>query len=512
MPHDGASREAGEEVTMSTVSPEELNDKAQKILADIDAKGGVLKASERLTIPAQEMPNQDPGERRHNTDEVALGYSVAQARVEASRCLQCKNQPCVAGCPVSLPIRDFVSAIAANDFGKAIALIKEKSLLPAVCGRVCPQESQCQASCTVGKSLKDVDKAVAIGRLERFVADWERTQSQAPVPAVKPASGKKVAVVGSGPASLVVAADVRREGHDVTVFEAFHKFGGVMLYGIPEFRLPKAIVSAEVETLRAMGVKLIPNFLVGRTRTLQDLMDKDGFDAVFVGTGAGLPHFMNIEGENLVGVFSANEYLTRANLMRAYEKGRAATPIVDAHRVAVLGGGNVAMDAARTALRLGADEVYLIYRRTAKEMPARVEEVEHAKEEGVQFHMLRNAKRILGDEQGRVTGIECLCYELGEPDASGRRAPVAIAGSEFVLPVDTVIVAIGNGSNPLIRQTTPGLEFNKRGNIVCDESGRTSLAKVFAGGDIVLGAATVILAMGQGRRAAAAINDMLSKA
>lgn len=497
---------------MSTPSREELNAQAEKILKDIEAKGGLLKSAERLAIPAQEMPSQPPGERRHNTAEVALGYSTAQARIEASRCLGCKNQPCVAGCPVSLPIRDFVSAIAANDFGKAIALIKEKSLLPAVCGRVCPQESQCQASCTVGKSLKDVNKAVAIGRLERFVADWEREQGKAPVPVVKAPSGKKVAVIGSGPASLVVAADVRREGHDVTVFEAFHKFGGVMLYGIPEFRLPKAIVSAEVETLRAMGVTLVPNFLVGRTRTLQDLLDKDGFDAVFVGTGAGLPHFMNIEGENLVGVFSANEYLTRANLMRAYEKGRAATPIVDAHHVAVLGGGNVAMDAARTALRLGADEVNLIYRRTGAEMPARAEEVGHAREEGVQFHLLRNAKRIIGNEQGRVTGIECLCYELGEPDASGRRSPVEIPGSEFMLPVDTVIVAIGNGSNPLIRQTTPGLDFTKRGNIICDEQGRTSLPKVFAGGDIVLGAATVILAMGQGRRAAAAINELLGKA
>jgi glutamate synthase (NADPH/NADH) small chain len=496
---------------MKSATPEELNAKACAILQELEAKGGALKARERLAIPAQEMPAQPPELRRHNTQEVALGYGVAQARVEASRCLQCKNQPCVDGCPVRLPIRDFVTAIAGSDFRRAIALIKEKSLLPAVCGRVCPQESQCQATCTVGKVLKDVNQSVAIGRLERFVADWEREQGQAPVPEVKSPSGKRVAVVGSGPASLVVAADTRREGHEVTVFEAFHKFGGVMLYGIPEFRLPKDIVSAEVDTLRAMGVKLVPNFLVGRTRTLQALLEQDGFDAVFVGTGAGLPYFMGIEGENLVGVFSANEYLTRANLMRAYEKGRAATPIVEARRVAVLGGGNVAMDAARTALRLGAAEVYLVYRRTAKEMPARAEEIEHAKEEGVQFHLLQNAKRILGDEQGRVTAMECLRYELGEPDASGRRAPVPIVGSEFLLPVDTVIVAIGNGSNPLIRQTTPGLEFNKWGNIVCDEQGRTSLARVFAGGDIVLGAATVILAMGQGRLAAAAINEMLAK-
>ena len=491
-------------------SPESLHQSATAKLAELADK--TLSPKDRMAIPAQEMPSQAPELRCHNMNEVALGYSAEQARLEAMRCLQCKNAPCVQGCPVRIRIPDFLKAAAEGRFDEAVAIIRENSLLPAVCGRVCPQEVQCQAPCTLGKALKDVDKAVSIGRVERYVSDLERESGRQAAPAVKPPTGKRVAVIGSGPAGITVAADVRREGHEVTMFEAFHKPGGVLVYGIPEFRLPKSIVSKEIETLKTMGVKIETNFVIGRTRKLTDLIDKDGFDAVFVGTGAGLPHFMNIEGENLVGVFSANEYLTRANLMRAYEKGRAATPIVDAHKVAVLGGGNVAMDAARTALRLGADEVYLIYRRTAKEMPARVEEVEHAKEEGVQFHMLRNAKRILGDEQGRVTGIECLCYELGEPDASGRRAPVAIAGSEFVLPVDTVIVAIGNGSNPLIRQTTPGLEFNKRGNIVCDESGRTSLAKVFAGGDIVLGAATVILAMGQGRRAAAAINDMLSKA
>ncbi len=494
---------------MTEHSAETLQARAEEIWQPIRDRFSSLKPAERMAIPAQEMPTQAPQVRRHNIDEVALGYGETQARVEAARCLQCKNQPCVAGCPVNLPIRDFVAATAAGDYGRAIGLIKNYSLLPAVCGRVCPQESQCQATCTVGKVLKDVNKAVAIGRLERFVADWERRQGKAPAPAVKPATGKKVAVVGSGPAGLVVAADVRREGHDVTVFEAFHKFGGVMLYGIPEFRLPKEIVHQEVDTLRAMGVNLVPNFLVGRTRTLTDLLEKDGFDAVFVGSGAGLPNFMGIEGENLVGVFSANEYLTRANLMRAYEKGRAATPIVESKKVAVLGGGNVAMDAARTALRLGADEVHLVYRRTEKEMPARVEEVAHAREEGVTFHMLRNAKRILDNGDGLVKGIECLCYELGAPDASGRRSPVAIAGSEYFLDVDTVIVAIGNGSNPLIQQTTPGLEFNRRGNIVCDANGRTSLPKVFAGGDIVLGAATVILAMGQGRQAAAAINELL---
>lgn len=490
-------------------TPEQLTQTAKEIWARISPEVNGMKMKERLEIPRQEMPSQPPEVRRHNTSEVALGFAVEQALVEANRCLQCKNQPCVEGCPVKLPIRDFVGKIAQGDFAASISIIKQHSLLPAVCGRVCPQETQCQAFCTVGKSLKSVASAVSIGRLERFVADWERANGVT-LPQVKPETGKRVAVVGSGPSGLVVAADVRREGHDVTVFDAFHKFGGVMLYGIPEFRLPKSIVASEVATLEAMGVHFIPNFLVGRTRTLQDLLDKDGFDAVYVGTGAGLPHFMNIEGENLVGVFSANEYLTRANLMRAYERGKAVTPIAESKRVVVLGGGNVAMDAARTALRLGAEKVHLVYRRTEKEMPARVEEVQHAREEGVEFMMLCNAKRILGDEQGHVTAIECLKYELGEPDASGRRSPVAISGSEFILEADTVIVAIGNGSNPLIQQTTPGLEFTRKGNIVADENGRTSMPRVFAGGDIVLGAATVILAMGQGRRAAAAINELLA--
>jgi glutamate synthase (NADPH/NADH) small chain len=495
---------------MSHTTREELNALAEAKLAEIGENGDSLKPKERMAIPSQDMPAQEPSVRRANTSEVAIGYTEAQARLEAQRCLRCKNQPCVKGCPVAIEIRDFVTAIAGGDYQKAVDTIKLTSLLPAICGRVCPQETQCQAECTVGKSLKDPLQAVAIGRLERFVADWEREQGTVSVPAVKPATGKKVGIVGSGPAGLVVAADVRREGHDVTVFEAFHKFGGVMLYGIPEFRLPKEIVRKEVETLQGMGVHMVPNFVVGRTRKLMDLLEKDGFDALFVGTGAGLPKFMNIEGENYVGVFSANEYLTRANLMRAYDKGRAATPIAASKKVAVFGGGNVAMDAARTALRLGAEEVHLIYRRTEKEMPARVEEVEHAKEEGVQFHLLQNAKRIIGDDYGLVTGVECLRYELGEPDASGRRRPVAIKGSEFVFEVDTVIVAIGNGSNPLIKQTTPGLETTDWGTLIADDSGLTSVPRVFAGGDIVLGAATVILAMGQGRRAAAAINEMLA--
>ncbi len=469
-----------------------------------------LTPKERLAIPAQAMPEQDPQVRRTNMQEVALGYSAEQAQLEAERCLQCKTAPCVKGCPVGIDIPGFIKHIAEGNNAAAIAKIKESSLLPAVCGRVCPQESQCQAPCTVGKSLKDINQAVAIGRLERYAADWERENDLMAAPEVKPATGKKVGIIGTGPAGLTVAADIRREGHEVVLFEAFHKPGGVMVYGIPEFRLPKAIVQKEIDNLLAMGCRLETNFVIGRTRKLTDLLEKDGFDALFVGTGAGLPRFMNIEGENLVGVYSANEYLTRSNLMRAYEKGVAHTPILDSKKVAVLGGGNVAMDAARTAVRLGADEVRLIYRRTEAEMPARTEEVHHAKEEGVLFHLLQNPKRILADERGWVRGIECLKYELGEPDESGRRRPVAVEGSEFELEVDTVIVAIGNDSNPLIRQTTPGLETNKHGNIVVDEAGKSSISRIYAGGDIVLGAATVILAMGEGRKAAKAMNEMLA--
>lgn len=489
------------------MTQEERTQLLQELMPKHNAGG--LKPKERLAIPPQDMPQQDPAVRRRNVNEVALGYTEEQARIEAMRCLQCRNAPCVEGCPVRINIRDFVGAIANGEFDKALEIIKQNSLLPAVCGRVCPQEVQCQEKCTVGLSLKDVGKAVSIGRLERFVAD--RNRSQGVVPAVAPATGKKVAIIGSGPGGIVAAADTRRAGHDVTVFEAFHKPGGVMVYGIPEFRLPKAIVRDEIETLRKMGVKIVTNFIVGRTRTIEQLMRKDGFDAVYIGVGAGLPSFMNIEGESLIGVYSANEYLTRANLMKAYDFGKGAdTPIAVSKRVAVVGGGNVAMDAARTAVRLGAEKVYLIYRRTEAEMPARVEEVHHAKEEGVEFHLLQNPKRILGDAAGNVTAIECLRYELGEPDASGRRRPVAIQGSEFQMEVDTVIIAIGNLSNPLIRQTTPGLEFNKYGNIVVDDHCRTSMPGVFAGGDIVLGAATVILAMGQGRIAAAAINEYLA--
>ena len=487
---------------------ETLRTAAVEVLKTLEGKP--LTPKDRLAIPMQEMPSQDPEVRRHNMNEVALGYSAEQARLEAKRCLQCKNAPCVQGCPVGIRIPEFLKAAAEGQFDEAVGVIRENSLLPAVCGRVCPQETQCQAPCTLGKALKDTDKAVSIGRVERFVADLQRESGKQSVPEVKPATGRKVAVIGSGPASITVAADVRREGHEVTMFEAFHKPGGVLIYGIPEFRLPKAIVQKEIDLLVAMGVKLELNYVVGRTRKIKDMMEQDGFDAVFVGTGAGLPKFMNIPGENLIGVFSANEYLTRSNLMKAYDTAHAHTPLYQSKKVAVLGGGNVAMDAARTALRLGAEEVHLVYRRTEKEMPARVEEVAHAREEGVIFHMLQNAVRSLGDADDRVTHIEGLRYELGEPDASGRRSPVPIKGSEFMMEVDTVVVAIGNGSNPLISQTTEGLAVNKWGNIVVDDNGKSSLEGVYAGGDIVLGAATVILAMGEGRRAAAAINAYLA--
>ncbi|NLL37307.1 MAG: NADPH-dependent glutamate synthase [Fretibacterium sp.] len=475
-----------------------------------ELQGKTLTPKDRAGIPLQDMPSRDPQKRVREMDEVALGYTEAQARVEAERCLNCKGAPCVKGCPVAVPIPEFITCIQKGDFKAAVDVIKQTNLLPAICGRVCPQEKQCQSFCTVGKMMKAPEKAVAIGRLERFVADWERDNDKVTVPPPAPDTGRKVAVIGSGPAGLTVAADIRRAGHDVTVFEAFHKTGGVMVYGIPEFRLPKAIVAAEVDNLKRMGVKFKTNFLVGRTQTLRQLLDEGGFDAAFIGTGAGLPKFMGIEGENLVGVFSANEYLTRANLMKAYDVERAATPFYPAKRVAVIGGGNVAMDSARTGYRLGAEKVYCIYRRTRVEMPARAEEVAHAEEEGVEFCFLQNPTRILGDDNGRVRAIEVLDYELGEPDESGRRRPVPKPGTEHVIEVDAVVVALGNESNPLISKTTEGLDITKRGNVIVDEEQKTSLPRIWAGGDIVLGAATVILAMGEGRKAAASMNEYLA--
>jgi len=494
--------------TVQTRTNPELKLEADSLYQEIRDKE--LKGKDRLQIPAQEMPTQEPEKRVQNMNEVALGYYEHQVRVEAARCLQCNPAPCIKGCPVSINIPAFVKAAEEGDFEGSVRILKESSLLPSICGRVCPQESQCQATCTVGRVKKDPLKSVSIGRIERFVADWERENGKKSLPEIAPATGKKVAVVGSGPAGITAAADLRKAGHEVTVFEAFHKPGGVMVYGIPEFRLPKAIVEDEIETLKQMGVKIHTNFLVGRTRKLTDLIEKDGYDAVFIGSGAGLPKFMHIEGENLVGVFSANEYLTRSNLMKAYDENHADTPIYHSRKVAVLGGGNVAMDAARTALRLGAEKVYVVYRRTQKEMPARVEEVHHAMEEGIVFHFLHNPKRILGNEKGRVKALELLSYELGEPDDSGRRRPIPIEGSESMLEVDTVIVSIGNDSNPLLEHTTDNLETNKWGNIVVDDDLKTSIDRVYAGGDIVLGAATVILAMGQGRKAARAINERLA--
>ena len=467
-----------------------------------------MTAKERVAIPPQEMPAQDPVLRAKNVSEVALGYSEQEARLEAERCLGCKNQPCISGCPVAVPIPRFIAEIQKGDFKTAVDIIKETNLLPAVCGRVCPQEKQCQAECTLGKILKDAEKSVAIGRLERFVADWERENNKVTIPAVKSASGKKVAVIGSGPAGLTTAADCAREGHAVTVFEALHKPGGVMVYGIPEFRLPKAIVQAEVDNLVKMGVTIETNCLAGRTRTVKEILNN--YDAVFIGAGAGLPKFLGCPGENLVGIMSANEYLTRANLMKAYEKEKADTPMYKSELTVVIGGGNVAMDAARMALRLGSREVHVIYRRTREEMPARAEEIEHAIEEGIVFNYLRNPVRFTGNEDGWVTGMELLKYELGEKDDSGRPRPVAIKDSAYMFNCDTVIVALGNEPNPLLSRTTDNLQADRRGRIVVDETQKTSLEKVYAGGDIVLGAATVILAMGEGRRAAAAINKLLA--
>ena len=459
------------------------------------------------------MPHQDPVVRSGNFQEVALGYTKEQAIDEAQRCLHCKNMPCVSGCPVKIHIPDFIAKVAEGDFEAAYQIIAQDSALPAVCGRVCPQETQCESKCVRGIKAE----SVGIGRLERFVADWHNANStEKPV---KPASnGHRVAVIGSGPSGLTCAGDLARKGYEVTVFEALHLAGGVLVYGIPEFRLPKSIVQKEVDGLKELGVKIETNVVVGRSITIDELMEEAGFEAVFIGSGAGLPMFMHIPGENLKGVYSANEFLTRINLMKAY-KDDAPTPVLHNKKVAVVGGGNVAMDAARCAKRLGA-EVYIVYRRSEAELPARAEEVEHAKEEGIIFKTLTNPTEILGyhnpddprdPRNGSVSGIRCVEMELGEPDASGRRRPIVKEGSEFEMEMDCVIMALGTSPNPLIKSTTKGLEINKRGGIIVNEDGLTSREAVYAGGDAVTGAATVILAMGAGKTAAAAIDEYLSK-
>ncbi|NOZ02322.1 MAG: NADPH-dependent glutamate synthase [Deltaproteobacteria bacterium] len=469
-----------------------------------------MKPKERLRLPPVPMAEQDPGERGRNIREVPLGYTPEQAMAEAERCLMCKKPVCIKGCPVAVDIPGFIDLISQERFHEAALVIKKTNLLPAVCGRVCPQEDQCQLVCTVTKSHKDLAKSVRIGNLERFVADWDMEHHPEVEPLDIEKTGKRVAIVGSGPAGLTAAGDLIRMGHDVTIFEALHRAGGVLIYGIPEFRLPKSIVDLEVDNLRKLGVTIEFNVAIGQSKSVADLFD-EGYDAVFVATGAGLPMFKRIPGENLLGVYSANEYLTRANLMDAYNfPEKSDTPIIRGRNVAIFGGGNVAMDAARTALRLGAEHSMVFYRRSGKEMPARIEEIEHAKAEGVEMHLLQDAIEILGDERGWVKAIKCLKMELGEPDASGRRRPVPIDGSEFTVPVDVVVVSIGNASNPLIPRTTPDINTNRWGNITVDErSGKTSMRGVWAGGDIVLGAATVILAMGEGRRAATSIDQYL---
>ena len=455
-------------------------------------------------IPRVPVREQDPKVRATNFEEVCYGYNEEEAQLEATRCLNCKNPRCVAACPVSVKIPQFIQQVAAGDFTGAASIIAEDSSLPAICGRVCPQETQCEGSCILGVK----GEPVAIGKLERFVADWSR-ENGGVKPVVAPSNGHRIAIIGSGPAGLACASDLAKLGYEVTIFEALHRPGGVLEYGIPEFRLPKdKVVAAEIASVKALGVKIETNVIAGRTVTIDSLLDNEGFDAVFVGSGAGLPRFMNIPGEHLNGVFSANEFLTRNNLMKAY-RDDYDTPIHTGKKVVVVGGGNVAMDAARTALRLGA-ETTIVYRRTEKELPARVEEVHHAKEEGIQFAMLTNPVEILGDENGWVTGVRCIRMELGEPDESGRRSPVEVPGSEFDIQTDTVIMSLGTSPNPLIAKTTAGLETTRRGCLVADENGATTRKGVFAGGDAVTGAATVILAMGAGRKAAAAINEYIA--
>lgn len=456
-----------------------------------------------MSLKKNEMPVQDPSVRRRNFEEVALGYTPEQAVDEANRCLNCKNKPCVGGCPVAIDIPAFIAKIKEQDFEGAYQIIHRSSSLPAVCGRVCPQETQCESKCVRG--IKG--EPVAIGRLERFVADWHMVHNKEEVK-VPEQNGHRVAVIGAGPAGLTCAGDLAKRGYKVSVFEALHTAGGVLVYGIPQFRLPKEIVGKEIDNLKAMGVDIETNMVIGRIESIDELFDQ-GFEAVFIGTGAGLPRFMNIPGENLKGVYSANEFLTRVNLMKAYKEG-SDTPIQHSRHVAVVGGGNVAMDAARCAMRLGAEKVSIVYRRSEKEMPARLEEVEHAKEEGIDFHVLTNPVEIVNDGNGFVGGMKCVRMELGEPDESGRRSPVVVEGSEFTLDCDCVVMSIGTSPNPLIKNTTKNLEVNRRGCIVTqDDSGLTSREGVYAGGDAVTGAATVILAMGAGKSAAQAIDEYL---
>lgn len=462
-----------------------------------------------ISMEKHKMPEQDPKVRAHNFDEVALGYDEETAVAEAQRCLHCKVPMCRKGCPVSIDIPQFIAKVKERDFEGAFEIITMSNSLPAVCGRVCPQENQCESKCILGKK----GEPVAIGRLERFVADYMLQKGEDIKPIEKKPDAQKVAIVGAGPSGLSCAGDLAKKGYDVTIFEALHVAGGVLSYGIPEFRLPKdKIVNKEIDNLKKLGVKIETDSVVGRLYTVDELMEEEGFDAVFVGTGAGLPRFMNIPGENLSGVYSANEFLTRTNLMKAYKFPEYATPIKHGKNIAVVGGGNVAIDAARTALRLGAEHVYIVYRRSEAELPARAEEVHHAKEEGIDFRLLNNPIEVIGDENGWVKELRCIKMELGEPDESGRRRPVPIEGSEFNLPVDTVIIAIGTGANPIIGTTTPGMDTNKKGYIVANaETGATTKPGVFAGGDIVTGAATVILAMGAGKKAAKAIDEYLQE-
>ncbi|MBW1711805.1 MAG: NADPH-dependent glutamate synthase [Deltaproteobacteria bacterium] len=465
------------------------------------------KKEKKEKVPRQIMPEQDPEVRRGNFNEVPLGFDEKTAVLEASRCLQCKKPSCVTGCPVEINIPGFVGKIAEGDFGGAISVLKEKTALPAVCGRVCPQETQCEAVCILGKK----DKPVAIGYLERFAADWDRDQGQLTLPKIPAKTGKKVAVIGSGPSGLTVAGDLILKGHEVTVFEAFHKAGGVLVYGIPEFRLPKAIVQSEVDYLAQLGVEFRLNSVVGKSTTVDELLNEEGFDAAYIGVGAGLPRFLGVPGENLIGIYSANEYLTRSNLMKAYAFPEYDTPVVKGKNVAVFGAGNVAMDSARTALRMGAEKVRIIYRRSRQEMPARAEEIHHGEEEGIEFYLLTVPVEFTGDDNGRVTGMTCLQCELGEPDESGRCRPCPVEGSDFGLEADLVIIAVGSGANPVLPKSTPDLALNKWGYIEADpRTGKTKKPKVWAGGDIVTGAATVILAMGAGRQAANSIHDYLT--